>query len=144
MANRTAITVASSITSYVRLLHLQYNRKLTMEFSTVIHTPRCLFLLSYFSSTCVDYPDYSATETTSSKQKKTNYTGRLTAVIDAANDRKPPPELRGHRNNVRKSKDGNEGENEGTSESSLVENGREKGCTKVFNDMSFATLLIQQ
>ncbi|KAH9604851.1 hypothetical protein KSS87_005733 [Heliosperma pusillum] len=105
MANRTAITAASLITSYVRLLHLRYNRKLTMEFLTVIYTPRCFFPLSYFSSTCVDYPDYSATETTSSKQKKKNYAGRLTAVIDAANDRKLPPELRGHRNNVRSETD---------------------------------------
>ena len=48
------------------------------------------------SSETIDYPS-----STNRKIKKNSFIDRLSAVIDAANDRKLPPELRGQRNNVR-------------------------------------------
>nr|GLL36347.1 dnaJ homolog subfamily C member 28-like [Ipomoea trifida] len=52
------------------------------------------------------YPSESASDETASSQKSTKkLTDRLSAVVDAVNDRKLPPELRGRRNAVRSETD---------------------------------------
>lgn len=80
-ATRTAKTAASSLAPYHRI---------------AIFNPNCRRLLSSSSSSSADY-----LSSTNQKMKKNNSTERLSAVIDAANDRKLPPQLRGQRNNVR-------------------------------------------
>ncbi|KAK9755545.1 hypothetical protein RND81_01G033300 [Saponaria officinalis] len=93
MVSFAAIKAASSITPFSRLpLLLHVNKRFSSRFSSS-------------ASISVDYSDVTATKSSSSKQKKASFTGRLTAVIDAANDRKLPPELRGQRNNVRSETD---------------------------------------
>ncbi|KAF5750451.1 dnaJ subfamily C member 28-like [Tripterygium wilfordii] len=47
----------------------------------------------------------SSSSSTSKPQEKIKATDRLSAVTDAANDRKLPPELRGQRNNIRSETD---------------------------------------
>ncbi|KAL9243405.1 hypothetical protein vseg_017298 [Gypsophila vaccaria] len=88
MTKYAAIKAASTITPFSRnYLHV---------------ISRCLSS----SSISVDYSDLTASKSlSSSKQKKAGFTERLSAVIDAANDRKLPPELRGQRNNVRSETD---------------------------------------
>lgn len=84
-ATRTAKTAASSLAPYHRI---------------AIFNPNCRRLLSSSSSSSADY-----LSSTNQKMKKNNSTERLSAVIDAANDRKLPPQLRGQRNNVRSETD---------------------------------------
>ncbi|XP_021770514.1 uncharacterized protein LOC110734683 isoform X1 [Chenopodium quinoa] len=87
MATRTAMTVASLISPII-----------------AVHYHKFDFLNPSFSSSSspasADYASSSNRNT-----KKSSQTDRLSAVINAANDRKLPPELRGQRNNVRSETD---------------------------------------
>ncbi|XP_021737811.1 uncharacterized protein LOC110704331 [Chenopodium quinoa] len=87
IATRIAMTAASSISSLISVHCHNFD----------FRNPR------YSSSSSAASADYASSS--NRKTKKSNQTDRLSAVIDAANDRKLPPELRGQRNNVRSETD---------------------------------------
>lgn len=90
MATRTAM-VASSSNSIKSCLIVVHRRVINLL------KPRVKWTTSSSSLSPVS-ADYKSTNR---ETKKSNLTDRLSAVIEVANDRKVPPELRGQRNNVR-------------------------------------------
>lgn len=102
MATRAAKTAASSIARF----SIKGNKKSGVDVATLITVERHGFAVSkrrwLSSSVSLDYPPSLEA---ARKLKKNSLNDRLSSVIDAVNDRKLPPELRGQRNNVRSETD---------------------------------------